>query len=139
MYVGFILSDPRYHCTVGFNGKFETKLEYKRAVLATAAVANGWELGPLALRFEDEMGYFEGANVWYAQVINPQIGQLHTRLIDMFKEYQVFYKQDFDYIPHVTVSKAGFKPETNPYLRKLEMVTKLSVISYEFGKTHLLL
>ena len=141
MYVGFLMNDnPHYHVTVAFNGKHETKAEYQRAVLSAASVANGWPHGPMALRFEDELEHFEDADVWYARVVNAQIQELHERLKEQNDFFQVWYPNDYeDYIPHVTIVKGEPKPDENPYLHKLEIATRLSVVSYEYGKTHLLI
>lgn len=130
MYVGYKIPETRYHITLTFNGHEETKSDYKRAVLATARAA--LYSGPFVAIMSGDMEKFGPTQeYWVTLVDSPGLITMHDWVAHFMDEYEVGYSTDFDYRPHITLTK--FK-KPKPLTGEL-LIDRLHVVSKEFGDT----
>lgn len=141
MYIGVCLPDSKHHVTIAFNGHGETKEDYQAAVIALANTAWDWNVledgEQIWLEF-GELHVFDPPGVWVTRVRSKKLDKFRKLLTENLTYRGVYWSDEFDYIPHVTLSYYK-KPKVNPYENQHMQVTRISVVSDEFGVTEVLI
>lgn len=141
MYIGLQLpEEDGHHVTVTFHGHGESKRDYIGATAALADAAFWWnryELPPINLNF-GKLSCFPDSGAWHTTVQGQELHWFRNLLTDKLTERGVYWSNDFDYVPHVTLAYFE-KPSKNPYQGISMPVKKLAVVSNNFGVTEVML
>lgn len=140
MYIGVCLPDSKHHVTVTFNGHGETKQDFLCAIESLTRVSRHWNEmngGEIWLEFAD-LHVFDPPGVWVARVRSKKLATFRDLLTAELTDMDVYWSDEFDYIPHVTLSYYK-KPKVNPYENQHMQITHFSVVSDEFGVTEVLI
>lgn len=126
--------------TVTFNGHSETKWDYAEAVAALADTASWWigNKEPILLTF-GRLGVFDPPGCWHVTVKSKD-NSLHTFRSVLTYELtrrKVYWSDDFEYIPHVTLAYKE-KPKENPLFGVQMKVEKFAVVSDYWGITEIM-
>lgn len=137
MYIGILLDNPKHHITLSFLSKSEDDIydQYKGAVAALAQTAANWYADSIKLQF-GSLDIFEGSGAWHTKVSSPDLMNFQQWLTTFLDLRSVNNSKEFAYVPHVTLTYFK-KPKVNPYEGLTLFANTISVISNDFGITHI--
>lgn len=131
MYIGIPVGSDG-HVTITFNGHGEAKIDYLGSVAALAETTRWWYangLGRVALAFGPTSRL--GA-CWVAPVTSKRLGLFRERLVQELDRRGVYYSEQYEFNPHVTLSYEKAAGE-NPYEGTTHIATSYVVVSKAFG------